>query len=887
MRAMSAVLAVTFLAAAPATAAGSAAGAPKQAASFKPQASGIGAEAITIPQMLSYQGKLTDTLGVPVADGEYPMMFLLYTVPTGGSAFWSENQSVETKNGLFNVLIGAVTPIDSVPSGGAVYLAMTVSGGPQLTPRLRIGSAAFAYLSGRAANADLLQGRDTTTFSRSNHNHDANYVNEGQVDAVTSSMIVNGAVLTAEIGDTAVTMAKIAQAGATTGQVVKWTGSAWAPGQDNTGGGSGVTNVYQDTGIICVPNPITSSGNVKLDLSYGDGRYVNEAQSNSVTGAMIADGNVTSADIRDTTLNTAELKDAAVTAAKLNQMGASTNQVLKWTGSAWAPRNDSLGVGTVRKVLQATGVVCSPNPITDSGTVRFDSTWGDARFVNEAQTAGGDLAGAYPSPSVDGLQGRAVAATAPTSGQALKWNGTTWTPMNDSLGTGTVKSVSPGTGIVCTPNPITDTGRVRLDSAYTDGRYIRNQNSAGQTANFMITGTGQAAQFYGISAAANVSAVRGNGGYHANGVFGESQNTSYAGVYGWGANSTDGVDGGTNSASHFAIRGNNVNASGTGIVGVGNSATASYLTAGSGGAFTGTGYGSYHKATSSSGTAVVGLGNNVSSLQTYADGSGGAFAGTVCGGYGEATSTSGYTYGLYGEASSTIGFGSYGHNSNTGGTGVAGVGNNTTGYQLTAGSGGAFSGTDYGLYGRATNTIGAAAYFENQHGTVARVAYYNGTTEYKILGDGAVSTTMSTRGGKKTLFAPEMPEAYFEDAGEGQLVDGHCRVNLEHLFYDCVTVNAGQPLKVFVQLEDDCNGVYVKKDLTGFDVYELHGGESDARFSWRVLAKWKGNENVRLPDAPGPLSTVTVENPRAADRQSEAVAVPAPREAIQAAPVGQ
>ena len=65
-----------------------------------------------------------------------------------------------------------------------------------------------------------------------------------------------------------------------------------------------------------------------------------------MSSGNIADGNVTSADIRDTTVNTAELKDAAVTAAKLNQMGAASGQVMKWTGSAWAPRNDSVGSGT-------------------------------------------------------------------------------------------------------------------------------------------------------------------------------------------------------------------------------------------------------------------------------------------------------------------------------------------------------------------------------------------------------------------------------------------------------------------------------------------------------------------------------------------------------------
>jgi hypothetical protein len=347
---------------------------PQAATGSKPQTAFNGAEAITIPQMLSYQGRLTDSLGVPVADTLYAIRFMLYAQLTGGSPFWQEDQQVRTEQGLFSVLLGSVTPIGSVPDAGAAYLGMTVAGGSELVPRLRIASAAYTYLSARSANADLLQGRDTATFSRSTHNHDAAYVNEGQADAVTGAMVVNGTVQTVDIGDTAVTMAKLAQAGAATGQVVKWTGSAWAPGQDNAGGGSGVTDVYQDTGIICVPNPITSSGNVKLDLSYGDGRYVNEAQSNSVTSAMIADGNVTSADIRDTTIttaklkddavtsakvldgsvtsvdirdttvNTADIKDAAITMAKLNQAGATTGQVIKWSGSAWAPRNDSLGV---------------------------------------------------------------------------------------------------------------------------------------------------------------------------------------------------------------------------------------------------------------------------------------------------------------------------------------------------------------------------------------------------------------------------------------------------------------------------------------------------------------------------------------------------------------
>ncbi|MFC3813264.1 hypothetical protein [Lacihabitans lacunae] len=71
----------------------------------------------------------------------------------------------------------------------------------------------------------------------------------------------------------------------------------------------------------------------------------------TVTGTapiVVASGVVSLADVGVTT---AKLADGAVTAAKLNQMAATTGQVLKWNGTAWAPASN---VGAITLVSSAT-----------------------------------------------------------------------------------------------------------------------------------------------------------------------------------------------------------------------------------------------------------------------------------------------------------------------------------------------------------------------------------------------------------------------------------------------------------------------------------------------------------------------------------------------------
>jgi hypothetical protein len=195
------------------------------------------------------------------------------------------------------------------------------------------------------------------------------------------------------------------------------------------------------------------------------------------------------------------------------------------------------------------------------------------------------------------------------------------------------------------------------------------------------------------------------------------------------------------------------------------------------------------------------------------------------------------------------------------------VGNNVAGQHLSTGSGIAGTGFRIGVAGFARNNANTAfgGYFINDN-SYAYVGGWNFDattnlfTPYKIIGNGAVSTIVEDVNGQKvTMFCPEAPEVLFQDYGTGQLVNGQAIITIDPTFAKNILVDADHPLKVFIQLQGDCNWVYVaNKTANGFTVNELAQGQSNTPFSWMIVATRKNeiignkeaNYNVRFPTAP-------------------------------------
>jgi len=100
-----------------------------------------------IPREISYQGVLNDAAGYTVADGVYSITFRLYSEASGGTALWSEQQSVTVEKGLFSVYLGSVNPLSAVPFDQVCFLGMTIGTGSELLPRTKLTPAPYSLMA--------------------------------------------------------------------------------------------------------------------------------------------------------------------------------------------------------------------------------------------------------------------------------------------------------------------------------------------------------------------------------------------------------------------------------------------------------------------------------------------------------------------------------------------------------------------------------------------------------------------------------------------------------------------------------------------------------------------------------------------------------------------
>lgn len=232
-------------------------------------------------------------------------------------------------------------------------------------------------------------------------------------------------------------------------------------------GGLGIGSNFTVSGTSILSGSVSIGSinppNSTLDVT-GNVRWTGSLENGSVPWARLINVPAGLADGDDnTTYNVLSSQGLRLSGTNFGLINTcSNNQILKWNGSNWFCANDDSGggSGTVTSLSAGTGISLSPNPITTTGTISADANYLQRRVSGNCGVG--------------------------SSIRIVNSDGTVSCENDDVGGNGTVTSLSQGTGMTFSTNPITTTGTVSADTNYLQRR-VSGSCSAGSSISLINT----------------------------------------------------------------------------------------------------------------------------------------------------------------------------------------------------------------------------------------------------------------------------------------------------------------------------------------------------------------------------------------------------------------
>lgn len=351
----------------------------------------------TINRQIGFQGKLTNPDGTNVTDGTYSIRFRIYTDPTADAANtcsantckWEETQgSVSVSSGIFQTELGSSTTLPASVdfNNSTLYLGVKVGSDSEMTPRIRLTAAPYAF------NSDLLDGLDSSALvqlspgsQQTGNINISGTITSGAINGLTLVQATDGFTLA---GGTTSRTLTVQGADITVGSTIQPTSAGALAVRSNganalnldTGGAAAINIGVSGTSVNAI-NVGNATSNPNISFT-GSGTF------GTTSGAVSLNGDVTVASGKTLTITSGSVthtfsSNTASSGYAFNLTNSNTGAGVAINGFTITPANTatpSAGTNTLNGLNFAAGGALGGGDATNG--INFASATGYTNFIN-------------------------------------------------------------------------------------------------------------------------------------------------------------------------------------------------------------------------------------------------------------------------------------------------------------------------------------------------------------------------------------------------------------------------------------------------------------------------------------------------------------------------